>query len=181
MVTRETKPYEHIHPDGVVTNYEVETIKRDGAAPIFIVRNSPDNKGYGFNSNQPLNEHLTEKHAIKAREQFKLKPPQIEWYEERKDGDYSKIKFGFTPSGTTNTEKHEQQWGEMSEKGGRSVVYTKLQVDTNVAKYISLDKGEQQKLAEETNLSKQSIPEKTIDRAAEQRLYEQQKKQEPGF
>ena len=173
MITRKTEPYEHTHPNGVVSNYEIETIKRDGAAPIFIMRNSPDNKGYGFNSSQPLNEHLTEKHSIEAREQFKLKPSQIEWYEERKDGDYSKVKFEFTPSGTTNTGKHEQQWGET---GGRFVSITKLQVDTQVAKYLSLDKGEQQKLAEETNLSKQSFPERNAGKQTQQEKSEEQKK-----
>jgi hypothetical protein len=178
MITRETKPHKHPHPDGVVTNYEVETIKRDGAAPIFIMRNSPDNKGYGFNSNQPLNEHLTEKHAIKAREQFKLKPSQIEWYEERKDGDYSKIKFGFTPSGA-NTEKHEQQWGEMSEKGGRFVVYTKEQVDKVVSDYIAQDKDVQQKFAEETDLSKHYFPERPPPPPGDSNG--KQKKQEPDF
>lgn len=176
MITRKTDPYEHTHPDGVVTNYEVETIKRDGAAPIFIMRNSVDNKGYGFNRDLPLNEHLTQEHATDARKEFDVKPNGLIWYAERKDGGYDQVKFKFDEAGIDNSGNHKQQWSEH-----KRIVHTKEQVDQNVAKYISLDKEEQQKFAEMHNLPKQSFSEKNIDRAAEQKLYEQQKKQDPDF
>lgn len=177
MITRTTQPYNHPHPDGVVTNYEMETIKRDGANPIFIVRNSDDNKGHGFNSSRPLNDHITEKHATKAREDFKLKPNELNWYEQRKDGDYDKVHFRMIARGADDSGKHEQQWGE-----SKRTVYTKEQVDKEVSNYVARDKDVQQKLSEETNMSKQSFSEKNIDRQAEmQKLQEQQKKQEPNF
>ena len=111
-IERSFEDRHYTHPSGRVTVYQVETIKKDGANPIFIVRDSPQNNGPKHYDRWEYRDAVAEQVSTRAREQYGLEPRQIQVFQERNpswDKDYDQVSFrylGWEPN------QKQAQWGE---------------------------------------------------------------------
>jgi hypothetical protein len=127
---RDVKTYDYKHPNGKVTSYEVETIKVEGKAPVFIFRDSPQNQGPKFCDHWSYRDEITEQHAKQAIKDYNLKPHQIVMFQERPkewDGDYDKVQFKTLG---WDSDKRASIWSEC----GRTA-YTKEQFEKEISSY----------------------------------------------
>jgi hypothetical protein len=175
---REKENYPITRPDGKVTIYEAEVIKRDDARPLVIIRDSPENKGPKFCDFASGRDKATEEQMKKIAKDYNVTPDKITMYRERPDGNYDHVKFkklGWDPY------QKGVQWTEAPREGGW---FTKEHVDKVTQKYIANDKQVQAEVAKQTNLTKASLPQVNRDaigkderREMQQKVHKQQEQQ----
>lgn len=100
--SNEYHPFTYVHPDGQETKYDLQELENGNQLPVYVLSESRDNQGPGFDDPQTRDEiaHLAAQSAIALNnpEIFpesteELSPNRLVMFQQKPDGDFDRVSF----------------------------------------------------------------------------------------
>ena len=95
-------PFIYTHPNGEETKYDLQQMQYEDRPPMYVVSESPDNQGPGFDNQQTRDEviHRAAQSALALNDpelfvelEEKMRPEDLRIFQQRPDGDFDRVGF----------------------------------------------------------------------------------------
>jgi len=148
------------HEDGTVTMYDLQQVQHGNEPATYLVNESPNNQGPGFDSWQ-TRDAVTREVAATIQNKDGVEPHQVNLYQQRPDGDFDRVSFRHTGHHGDIHSGEGQDWSESQRD-----VYLRADVEKNVKAELHAPQETPQQLQQRQNQEYQEMSGPQFDRNA---------------